>query len=346
MPLVSTIIPCRNEEKFIGMCLKSLLANDYPKDRLEVLVVDGMSEDGTRNVVTEYAKRWPVIKLLDNPKRITPAALNIGIRQARGDVLIRMDAHARVDCGYIRRCVGTLLVSGADNVGGIMKTVPKQQRLVGRAIALCLSHRFGVGNSYFRVHAMKPKWVDTVFGGCYRREIFKRIGFFNERLERGQDMEFNLRLKAAGGKTLLVPDIVIYYYCHSEYPAFCRHTFRSGVWAILPFVYSDIVPVACRHLVPLTFVIGLLTSVALSFISPLGLWLLAAIGGSYGALSLLASAHIAWRKREVRYLFAIPFIFVSLHVAYGLGSLWGLVKTAGHFLGAGLVRSQQLGKVC
>ena len=199
------------------MCLKSLLANDYPKDRLEVLVVDGMSEDGTRNVVTEYAKRWPVIKLLDNPKRITPAALNIGIRQARGDVLIRMDAHARVDCGYIRRCVGTLLVRGADNVGGIMKTVPKQKRLVGRAIALCLSHRFGVGNSYFRVHAMKPKWVDTVFGGCYRREIFKRIGFFNERLElyeamtagRRHDVDREFVVDANGVLTLLFEQVVL-----------------------------------------------------------------------------------------------------------------------------------------
>ena len=329
VPFVSIIIPCRNEEIYIGKCLNSIIANDYPKNKLEVLAVDGMSEDGTRRIVEGYTQRYPFIKLLDNPKRITPTALNVGIQRAKGDVIIWMSAHNHYEKDYISRSVESLNKYGADNVGGIMKTLPRENNFTGRAIVASLSHRFGVGNSYFRAQTDKPKWVDTVFGGCYRRDIFDRIGLFNENLVRGQDMEFNLRLKKAGGKILLVPDIVSYYYARSDIRSFWKHNFTNGVWAILPFLYSPVIPVSWRHLVPLIFVAGLIGSAVLGFLLPVFFWLFLVILGSYVLANLTASFRIALQKRDLRYLVVMPFIFGILHFGYGLGSLLGVFKILG-----------------
>jgi glycosyltransferase involved in cell wall biosynthesis len=244
LPFVSIIIPCRNEERFIGSCLESIIANDYAKEKLEVLAIDGMSEDGTQAVIENYSKEYPWIRLFKNPKKITPVALNMGIMTSKGEIIIWMSAHNQYEKNYISCSVENLNKYGADNVGGVMKTLPRLDDFIGHAIVASLSHRFGVGNSYFRVRTNEPKWVDTVFGGCYRREVFDRVGFFNENLVRGQDMEFNLRLKKAGGKTLLVPDIVSNYYARSDIKSFCKHNWTNGLWAILPFLYSPIMPIS------------------------------------------------------------------------------------------------------
>jgi glycosyltransferase involved in cell wall biosynthesis len=326
---ISIIIPCRNEEKFIGDCLNSIIANDYPKENLEVLVIDGMSEDGTRAVIESYARQYPWIRLIENPRKITPVALNIGIKNAKGNVIFWMSAHNQYERNYISRSVESLNKFGADNVGGIMKTLPREDNFMGWAIVASLSHRFGVGNSYFRVMPKEPKWVDTVFGGCYRREVFDRVGLFNENLVRGQDMEFNLRLKKAGGKTLLVPDIVSYYYARSDIKSFLEHNWNNGKWAILPFLYSAIVPVSWRHLVPLAFVASLLVTAALGLLWAPFFWLFLTILGSYVLVSLAASFQIAWREHDPRYLILMPFVFGMLHFGYGLGSLWGVFKVLG-----------------
>jgi cellulose synthase/poly-beta-1,6-N-acetylglucosamine synthase-like glycosyltransferase len=333
LPMVSLILPCRNEERFIGSCLDSIIANDYPKEKLEVLAIDGMSEDGTRNVIEDYTKNYPWIRLFENFKRITPVALNIGITNAKGEIIIRMDAHNCYEKDYVIRSVESLEKYGADNVGGIMRTLPREDTFTGQAIVASLSHRFGVGNSYFRVQTDEPKWVDTVFGGCYRREVFDRIGLFNQNLVRGQDMEFNLRLKKAGGKILLVPDIVSYYYARSDVKSFWTHNWNNGIWAILPFQHSPIMPVSLRHLVPLIFVISLIGSAILGvFVKPF-FWLFLAILGSYVLANLGASFQIAWREKDPKYLVVMPFFFGMLHFGYGLGSFWGVLKlmTASRF---------------
>ncbi len=328
-PTVSVIIPCRNEVRFISTCLDSVIANRYPKNRLEVLVVDGMSDDGTREIVDAYAKRHYFVKLLNNPKKITPAALNLGITHAAGHIIVRMDSHARLRNDYISRAVESLYTYGADNVGGNMETLPGEEGSIAQAIVASLSHRFGVGNSNFRVHADKPKWVDTVFGGCYRREVFDRVGLFNEHLPRGQDMEFNRRLQKAGGTTLLVPDIVSYYYARSDLKSFWKHNFQNGIWAILPFVYSSVVPVSWRHIVPLLFVSSLTISAVLGLVTPLFCALFLATVGAYVLANLAASLQVASRERDFKYLAIMPLVFGMLHLGYGLGSLWGLVKLMG-----------------
>lgn len=347
-PLVTVIIPCRNEAEFIGKCLESVAANDYPKNRLQVLVVDGMSEDQTRAIVGGYARRWPFIQLLDNPKRVTPAALNIGIHLASGEVLMRMDAHTLYPSDYVAKSVRALAEYGADNVGGRWEIRSRSDSFVGRCIAQALSHPFGIGNAYYRFISsdLQPRWVDTVPFFCLRRKTVDRIGKFNELLARGQDMEFHLRLKREGLKTLLLPEVVSYYYARTGVGSFLKHNWMNGVWAILPFVYSDGIPVAVRHLVPLAFVSCLVTSTVLCFITPAAVWALVTIGASYSGVSLIASVHVARCERDVRYLFLMPFVFAGLHMAYGAGSLWGVAKALSHLLGLGWLRMRRFLKPC
>jgi glycosyltransferase involved in cell wall biosynthesis len=348
-PFVSVVIPVRNERAFIACCLDSVLANDYPAGRFEILVIDGASDDGTRALVDAYAARFPVIQVLDNPDKITPAALNRGVRAARGELVVRLDAHARLAPDYLSQCVAWSVASGADNVGGRMRTLPRAAGLFADAVALALSHPFGVGDSAFRTGgggSSEPRWADTVFGGCYRREVFERIGEFNERLPRGQDLEFNLRLKRAAGRTLLVPAIRCDYFARCDPRSFLQHNWTNGVWAIRPFLESNVVAVRPRHLMPLAFVAALGAAVALSGVAlagglrePLSLgpltlalqrlapWPLLLLAGCYITLALAASAKLAWR-RDVRLALLLPAVFISLHLAYGLGSLWGLLGVA------------------
>ena len=325
-PFVTVIIPCRNEEKFIDKCLDSIVANGYPKNRIEVLVVDGMSKDGTREIVEGYEECYSFIRLLDNPKKIVPAALNIGIKSANGEIIIRTDAHATYEKNYVSKCVKYLNEYNADNVGGIMITQPRNNTFMGKTTALALSHRFGVGNSVFRTGTKEPAWVDTVFGGCYRKEVFEKIGIFNEKLVRGQDMEFNLRLKKAGLRTLLVPDIVSYYYPRSDFKSFCKNNFRNGLWVILPFKYSKIMPVSWRHLVPLAFVSSLIGTITLSAFSSIFFWFFWLIFGLYFLFSVYFSISLSKKEKDLKFLFILPLKFGSLHLLYGLGSLLGVLK--------------------
>lgn len=324
-PLVSVVIPCRNEERFIKSCLDSVTAQDYPRDRLEILVIDGMSEDGTRAIVAEYSRQNPLVKLLDNPKRITPCALNIGIKASRGAVIIRMDAHAKYRNDYIAQCVKFLYEYGADNVGGTMITSPQRDTPASRAIVNVLTSRFGVGNSDFRTGISRPKETDTVFGGCYRREVFDRIGYFNENLVRNQDLEFNLRLKRSGGKILMVPEIVSYYYPKAGLGEFWRHNFKDSFWVIYPLKFG-VKTFSWRHLAALFFIIGLVLTGILGIFFPLFLRSFLAIAGSYVLASIYFSVTIALKQKEPRFLFLMPVAFACRHISYGLGSLWGAVK--------------------
>ncbi len=355
---VSVIIPCRNEVATLSRCLDSILLGSYPADRMEVLVIDGGSSDGTRELIDQYRHRDARVRLLDNPQRITPCALNLGIDAARGSIIARIDAHARVAPDYLEKCVGYLLSTGADNVGGSMRTVPAGPGLFAPAIVTVLSHRFGVGNSRFRTLGQGSNpveqgsntlgqgsntgeqgsntveqgsnndasvWVDTVFGGCWRRPIFDRIGRFNPRLRRSQDMEFSRRLQAAGGRTLLVPSIRCDYYARTGFGQFCRHNFANGQWAILPFLYSEVVPVSLRHLIPLCFASALLAGGGALLWTP---WPLALVAGSYLGTNLLVSAMAARKQKSFAQLLRLPIVFSALHLSYGAGSIAGILEAA------------------
>ncbi len=324
-PFISVIIPCRNERSYIGRCLDSLIEQDYPKDKIEVLVVDGLSGDETREIIRKYNQRYPFIKLLDNPKKFTNFAFNIGIKASRGEIIMMMGAHAGYKKDYISKCIKYSKEYNTDNVGGVIKTLPAEDTLIAKSIAFCLSSFFGAGGSWFRTGSEKPRLVDTVFGGCYKREVFDKIGLFNENLLRSQDIEFNLRLKKAGGKILLVPDIVNYYYPKSNLKDFFIHNFKDGVWAIYPLKFMK-APLRLRHYLPLIFVAGLVSSFILGIFSEFFAIISLLTFFSYFLTALYFSLRIAIRENDLRFLFLMPIAFFSRHFGYGFGSIWGLVK--------------------
>ena len=321
---VSIIIPCRDEENYIGSCLDSIIAQDFPKEKLEILVIDGMSKDGTRKIVKKYSEKYHFIKLLENPKKFTPFALNIGVKNARGKIIMRMDTHATYEKDYISKCLKYLKEYDVDNVGGIIKTLPTKNTFVAKAIANCLSHHFGVASG-FRLGSREPKLVDTVFGGCYKREVFDKIGLFNENLIRSQDLEFNLRLKKAGGKILLVPEITAYYYPQSNLKDFLIHNFEDGIWATYPLKFVKI-PFSLRHYIPLLFVLSLIGTGFFGIFLPIFFWLFLFIIGLYFFANLYFSTKIILGEKDFRYLFLMPIAFAVRHISYGLGSILGLVK--------------------
>lgn len=324
-PFVSIIIPCRNEEKFIENCLISILGQDYPKKSFEVLVVDGMSEDKTVQIAERIAKKNSSIKILENPRKFTPSGLNIGIKKSEGDIIIRMDCHAGYEKTYISKCVKYLEEYQADNVGGVIKTLPKNDTLSARAIALCLSHFFGAGNSTFRIGSKEPKEVDTVFGGCFKKEVFKKVGMFDERMIRSQDIEFNKRLKKAGGKIMLFPDIVACYYPKGDMIGFFKHNFQDGIWTTYPLKFG-IKIFSWRHLIPLFFVSGLIGLFLLSFFFPFFFFIFKFVVCLYLLASFYFSFKISLREKDKKLFSIIPIAFACRHIGYGLGSLWGLCR--------------------
>ena len=321
---VSVIIPCRNEEKFIAGCLDSILAQTYPKEKMEVLVVDGESTDKTPEVVDSYSKKHPLIRLVKNTGKVTPTAMNIGISESRGEVIVRIDAHSVYPVDYIEKGIRYLEKYKADNVGGIRRATPAKDTRTAKAIALTFSSFFGVGNAHYQTGTREPREVDTVFCGFYRRGIFEKIGPYNEKLIRSQDMELNIRLKKAGGRIILVPDVMVRYFPKSTFGAFFKHNLRDGIWAIVPFKYG--VRLKLRHFIPLFFVLGVFGPLILSIWYYPFIFLTAGVIIAYLSAAFYFSARLLNKDNG---LLVFPFIvtaFTIRHFAYGLGSLIGLFK--------------------
>jgi succinoglycan biosynthesis protein ExoA len=326
-PTVSIVIPCRNEARFISGFLASILDNSYPRHLLEILIVDGMSEDATREIVREYGARYAEIKLLDNPRRVTPYALNIGIRAAKGEIIMRLDAHSVCSRDYIAQCVHVLTTYDADDVGGTWRMVPRDDTPMGRAIVKATANRVGVGNVRYRFQQPdEPQLVDTVPNFCCWRETFQTIGMFNEKLTRGQDMEFKRRLTRAGFRIVLVPGASVDYQARSDLKSFALHNWADGVWTVLAFAWSDLMPVRWRHLAPACFVAGLIGSAVLIGVSHLFVWVFAAILTVYGLAALSTGLAVSLAERDVRYAFLVPLVIVTMHVMRGAGSLWGVAR--------------------
>jgi len=233
--------------------IKSLLNQTYPKDKLEVFFVDGLSTDKTMEIIQRYSKKHPFIKVLINPYKYVPHAMNTGIKNATGDIIIRMDAHSEYPEDYVEKLVYWLEKLKADNVGGIGITVPPCNSLKAKAISLTLSHFFGVGNSLFRItkNLKQPTEADTVPFGCYPKEVFDRIGLYNEKLIRNQDIELNKRLRKSGGKIYLIPDIKIKYYARDTWRKLWKNNFENGRWVVLTaFLTKDRNSLSLRHFIP------------------------------------------------------------------------------------------------
>jgi glycosyltransferase involved in cell wall biosynthesis len=385
-------MPVRNEAAFIERSLASVMAQDYPMSQVEIVVVDGMSEDGTRQTVEGLARRFPSvpetgtgvyhqdtkspshrgaddseareqkpeiriadvretplsasgrhcessvesaksvdslsdlggsIRLVDNPGRIVPKALNLAIEAARGQWLIRLDAHAVYPPDYVRLCIETAQRTGADNVGGVVVALPRDESAGARLIQALSTSSFGVGGARFRVGGDEGP-ADTVAFGCFRREVFAEVGLFDERLVRNQDYEFNRRLARAGKRIWLNPAIQAEYYNQATLGGLFRQAFGTGkwnpwVWFVAPYAFAP------RHVMPGLFVAGLSLVLGLSFLVPWGWIALAAILVPYAALAMLASVQQA-RRYGFGIALPLPFLFFAYHCSYGLGTLWGALR--------------------
>jgi len=321
LPLVSVIVAMRNEEAFIGECLTSLAEQDYPAELLEVMVIDGRSTDRSREIVSAMEADQPNLRLLDNEKKVTPVAFNIGINNARGEILTIISAHCYLASDYISRCVEYLGKTGAECVGGPVESIGETR--VARAIALAMSSPFGVGDALFR-YSQREQYVDTLAFGAYRRDVFDRVGLFEEELVGNEDDEFNYRLRRHGGKLFLTPAIKSFYHSRASLRALWRQYFLYGVGKVR-VVQRHPRLVRLRHLIPALFVAGLIVTALLGFFRPLSALLFAFIVGSYLSLSFLFSLRIA-SKKGWQYLPILPLAFACLHVAYGAGFLKGLVQ--------------------
>jgi glycosyltransferase involved in cell wall biosynthesis len=322
-PFVSVIVPCRNEEAHIGACLDSIVANDYPADRLEILVAEGGSSDRTRELIAGYAAENSSIRLLNNPGGTTPTALNLAITAASGEIIIRMDAHVWYPRNYIRTLVAGLLETGADNVGGVIETVPADHTATAKAIAIGLSHSFGVGNSYFRTGTDRRREVDTVPFGCFRREVFERIGLFDEELVRNQDDELNFRLLSRGGRILLLPEVRCRYTARRSLAQLARMYYQYGYFK--PLVARKVGRImTLRQLMPALLLSTLVVLATLSLWFPLARAILLLVSGVYGSLVFFCAAGVAL-KQGPRCATALIAVFPVLHFSYGFGFIRGVL---------------------
>lgn len=324
LPTVTVIMPVRNEEAYISRSLGSVLAQDYPAERLEILVVDGMSDDGTRDYVRKEMASRPRLRLIDNPARIVPPGLNLGIRQATGEIIVRVDGHCEIAPDYVSRCVEHLLNDGVDAVGGPIETIGETDE--AQAIALAMSSWFGVGGSAFRTIKDRPMLVETVAFPAYTRETLQRLGPFDEEMVRNQDDEYNYRLLKAGGKVLLSPDITSRYYSRSSLRSLWRQYYQYGYWKVR-VMQKHPRQMRWRQFVPAALVATLALAAALGlFFQPFRL-LLALVVAAYLAADLLASLSLG-RQHGWRLVPRLLLIHPILHLSYGLGFWAGLWRFA------------------
>ena len=323
---VSVVISARNEEKYLPECLASLDAQDYPHDKLEIILVDSASEDGTRRIMEEFARRTDMeVKILENPRGDTPRGLNTGFKAATGDAVLLLIGHSFIPPNHISRAVRLLQEKNADGVCGRIVTIGSGQNTIwDAAIAAAMESPLGIGNATARVGG-KPGWIDNPMLTLYRRSLFERFGYIDERLTRNQDYEFNQRCYAGGAKFWFQPDMPVYYHNRPTLRALWRQYFNGARWRAF-MVGEHQRAVMPRHLVPPLFVLTLLISVILAVIQPRFLPLPAAIVGIYlGALLGAALAAAVSRKRP-GLIFTMPLAIMTIHFAYGFGFLRGLFE--------------------
>lgn len=322
-PMVTVIIPVMNEEKYMRGCLESVLRQDYPGERIEILVVDGMSSDGTRAVINQMIKVNPQarMRLLENPKKIVPMAMNLALGQAVGEIIIRVDGHCIIAGDYVRRCVEHLDEAGIDGVGGAIRS--NGETPIAKVISSGMSSPFGVGDSAFRTVSGKRLYVDTVPFPAYRREVVHRAGLYDEELVRNQDDEYNYRIRELGGRLLLAEDVQSVYFSRTTLAGLWRQYYQYGFWKVR-VLQKHPRQMRLRQFIPPFFLTCLLIGSILTIIVPWGWICLSLVAGAYLLVNLAVSLVKAVKERKKNFIL-LPVVFAILHFSYGLGFLAGLV---------------------
>lgn len=325
--MLSVIVPIYQEEKYISKCIDSMLSQDYPKDDLEIILVDGMSKDRTREIVATYTAKYPFIRMIDNPERIAPCAMNRGIKEAKGDVIIRLDAHVYYPKNYFSLLVEKLNeLPGAENVGALCNTIPVNDSITAQSIAAVLSSSFGMGNSHFRVGADKEMEVDTVPFGCFHRSIFDKVGLYDEELVRNQDDELNARIIKAGGKIYLIPQLVCEYYARDTAKKVYKMFYQYGVFK--PLVNKKLgSPATVRQFFPLFFVLGLLVGPVVCLFLPVLWWAYFAVIMLW---FILATSFSLKDSKNLKRILTQNWIYFVVHFGYGWGYIVGIYKILFH----------------
>lgn len=322
-PNVSILIPCRNESDCITQVLTDVVSLDYPQDKLEVIVADGQSDDGTVAKINDFISTHPNVQLIDNPHKTVPFALNLAIKQAKGEWIVRMDAHSNYPQDYLKQLISWAQKLDADNVGGVWKIVTKENTLMAKGIASATAHPFGAGDASYKIGAKEPKEVDTVPFGCYHRSVFDEGFLFDEELTRNQDDELNARIKKHRKKIYIIPDIEIIYYPRTKLAKMALMYYQYGYYK--PLVNKKISQITTlRQLAPPLFVLFLILSLFTGIFTG-SIYLALAVIFPHSILNLIASFKICVEKRNLLLLPYLYTIFLTIHSSYGYGYLRGIV---------------------
>ncbi|SEA91837.1 Glycosyltransferase, catalytic subunit of cellulose synthase and poly-beta-1,6-N-acetylglucosamine synthase [Xylanibacter ruminicola] len=325
---VSIICPVFNEEKYIEACIVSILEQDYPKEAMEVLFIDGNSTDNSTGIIKRYTAQYSFLKLLNNPERIVPYALNKGLKAAKGEVIMRLDAHCTYPTNYISELVRYLYQLNADNVGGVWNTQPAKDTPICQAIAFASSHPFGVGGSMHKIGASKIMETDTVPFGCYKREIFDKTGLFDTDLVRNQDDEFNGRLLNLGGKIYLIPQVIINYTARDTLCKMRKMYYQYGLYK--PLVNKKLgAPATVRQFFPILFLLGLTIGGVVCMIWPLLLHFYTSVLLLYLFIGIVVGSMGAIRAHQPLLALLMPYVFFNIHMSYGIGYLVGIFNVLG-----------------
>ncbi len=318
---VSVIIPVLNEEKYIEKCIESVIKQDYRKDDMELILIDGCSNDETVTIINDYIKRYNFIKLYKNKKRTVQCALNIGIKNAKGTYIVRMDAHSEYADNYVSKCIEYLEKTGADNVGGPM--IAKGKTRKQKIIAAAYHSSFALGGGKFHKENYEG-YADTVYLGAFKRQTLLDIGMYDEMLPRSEDDDLNFRITENGGKIYITPEIKSIYYPRSNYIDVFKQYFEYGLWKVA-VIKKHKKPARITHLIPVSFVIFIFTFLILSLFSRIALSIFASVMMIYFGLDIffsLKNNHLDLLSDK----FCLVWVHVILHISYGIGFLCGIFK--------------------
>lgn len=325
MNFVSVIVPCYNEEKNIGFLLEALDKQTYSKELFEIIIIDGQSIDDTLEVINTEKERYPElsVKVIPNPQKNIPSALNIGIRNSSGEIIIRMDAHSIPDSDYIKICVENLNNDLGANVGGRWIIIPGSKSKMGKCISLAAAHPFGVGDAKYR-YSTEAGYVDTVPYGAFYRTLIDEIGFFNEKLLANEDYEFNVRIRNSGKKIYFDPRIQTQYVARNSIKSLAKQYWNYGYWKFRMLrIYPD--TLRWRQAIPPIFVTGIILMIFAAIFFPI-VWIpLGSIILLYFIILILGTFSVTNLNTDGYCLFGIPLAIVVMHFSWGFGFLYSMI---------------------
>jgi len=324
---VSVIVPCYNEQATIGLLLNALYNQSFPRQKMEILIADGLSTDGTLDAIRSFHKAHSdlQVRILTNPRRLIPAGLNIALREAKGEYIVRLDAHSIPNPDYVERCVNILRSEMGDNVGGAWEIAPGGKSWIARSIAAAAAHPLGVGDARYRVGG-SAQAVDTVPFGSFRRSLVDKIGFFDESLLTNEDYEFNVRIRQSGGTVWFDPSIRSIYYARAKLGSLARQYFRYGYWKgrmLLRYPKT----IRWRQLLPPLFVLSLIILLFMSLFWTAAMFALVAMGVVYILVLMGAGGLLALKKGDFTLIIGFPMAVATMHLCWGGALLWSLIHS-------------------